>query len=182
MVTLSEKAKSGFKIQVLWIQISDHKLSPSYSAHIHTLTHPHTHTRRHALLMDTRAFGFPEKQDVSHCTQVDAAISSLCFYFHSSLCRLFVSSYNMYIPFYVFPFCYSFHGSAWAVFLTINICFGIVTDLFFISWLSGLQSSYILFPYMFLQGTSGWEHDVTKGSQVWIGIDREANSMAWCNL
>lgn len=115
----------------------------------HTL---HTHTHTHALLMDTRAFGFPERQAVSHCTQVDTAISSLCFYFHSSLCLLFVSSSNMYISlFYLFPFCYSFHGSAWAIFLTVNICFGIVTDLFFISWLAGLQSSYIRFLKLFFK-------------------------------
>ena len=44
MVMSSEKAKSGFRIQVFWTQISDHKPSPSHSAHTHTHTHTHTRT------------------------------------------------------------------------------------------------------------------------------------------
>ena len=152
----SEKAKSGFKIQVFWIQISDHKLSPSYSAHTHTHTHTHTQTcstRGHVHLASLKGRMYLSFFSLSFCRMYLIAhkltLPSPPFAFISI--PLFVFSLSLLITCLFhsstsFPFCYSFHGSAWALFLTINICFGIVTDLFFISWLVGLQSSSILFP------------------------------------
>ena len=110
--------------------------------HRHTHRHTHTHTDMHYSWTHVHLASLKGRMYlIAHKLMLPAPP----FAFISIL--LFVSSYNMYISlFFLFPFCYSFHGSAWAIFLTVNICFGIVTDLFFISWLAGLQSSYILFP------------------------------------
>lgn len=116
MVTSQVKRKSGCKI---WTDLLNPDFRSQELSLILCSLYMHTHAR-------TYIFQLPWKSwSVLLSTSWYSHLLSWLLFPLFSLSLLTMFPYS----FYFFPFCYSFHGNALAVFLTINVCFGIPTDL-----------------------------------------------------